>query len=340
MISTLKPRVAIYGIGQYGKKIARLALQKGLTIVAAYNRAGNKIGQDIGRLAGLERDVGVIVQDCNTANFEHLEADIGIVTMTNYLSQNLAAYKRFLNAGLNVLCHGTESYYPYGCNPDIAAEIDALAKNNNVTFTGSGIWDMSRVWAGIFLAGPCTEIKSLYHSSITDLTGQAGTRQACEGFGAGITVAQFYGMGLDTSLVAISYKTIPEHVLFALGYTITNTRVFVEPVVTDVPLDSAYMGRVIPAGACIGTRIVGEINTAQGVTARAEIELRLFKEGEVEHMFWSVDGMPRTRVRVERSDSADATAGCLFNRIPDVIAARPGIVLLSQLGPLKHTAMQ
>ena len=56
-------------------------------------------------------------------------------------------------------------------------------------------------------------------------------------------------------------------------------------------------------------------------------------------MFWSVDGLPHTRVRTEREDSAHATAACLFNRIPDVIAAPPGIVLISQMGPLKPTAL-
>jgi 2,4-diaminopentanoate dehydrogenase len=49
--------------------------------------------------------------------------------------------------------------------------------------------------------------------------------------------------------------------------------------------------------------------------------------------------LPRTRVRIERDDSAHATASNLFNRIPDVIAARPGIVLVSQLGPMQHTVL-
>jgi len=44
-------------------------------------------------------------------------------------------------------------------------------------------------------------------------------------------------------------------------------------------------------------------------------------------------------VRVERDDTSHATAACLFNRIPDVIAAPPGIVPVSQLGPLTHTAL-
>ena len=79
-----------------------------------------------------------------------------------------------------------------------------------------------------------------------------------------------------------------------------------------------------------------DVTTREGVTARAEIELRLFAPGEVEHMAWAVDGLPVTRIRTEREDSFEASAACLFARIPDVAAARPGIVLLSEMGPIRH----
>ena len=333
-----KPRIVIYGTGQYGQHVARFAVQKGWTIVAAYNRAGDKVGQDLGRLAGLGRDLGVIVQDCDTASFESLDADLGVVTMTNLLRVNLPAYERLMNAGLNVLCHGSEAYYPYGNDPVTAAQIDALAKQRGVTFTGSGIWDMSRIWSGILVAGPCTEIRSLFHSSITDVHGQALNAQQARQVGAGMTLAEFEAAGLHKSPIAKTYKTIPEHVLAALGYTITDARTAIEPVIFDVPVESALLGGTIAAGMCVGTRILADIETREGVTAHAEIDLRLFRPGEIEHMFWEVRGKPTSRVRIERDDSAHATAACLFNRIPDVIAAPPGIVLISQLGPLKTTA--
>jgi hypothetical protein len=66
----------------------------------------------------------------------------------------------------------------------------------------------------------------------------------------------------------------------------------------------------------------------------------MFLPGDVEHMFWDVEGTPRNRTRVERLDSAHATAGNLFNRIPDVIAARPGIVPVYEMGPLKTSAVR
>ncbi len=337
----LKPRIAIYGIGQYGAYIARFAVKKGWPIVAAFNRAGDKVGKDLGQVIGLGRDLGVLIQDCESGDYGALKekADIGVVAQTNLLRVNIVAHRRLLNAGVNVLCHGAESYFPYGNDPVLAAEIDALAQKNSVTFTGGGIWDMSRIWSGILVAGPCTEIQSLFHSSITDVTGQIVNKEQAYQIGVSFTVAQFMEKGLDKSPIAGAYKTIPQHVLSALGYTITSARSRVEPVVFDTPIENALMG-LIPVGDVVGSRIIGEIETKEGVSARAEIELRLFREGEVEHMFWAVnDGMPHTRIRVERDDSAHATAANLFNRIPDVIAAPPGIQLVSRLGPLKHTAL-
>ena len=52
MVNATKPRIVVYGTGFFGGLIARLALEKGWTIVAAVNRAGAKVGQDMGRSAG------------------------------------------------------------------------------------------------------------------------------------------------------------------------------------------------------------------------------------------------------------------------------------------------
>lgn len=334
-----KPRIVLYGIGQYGGYVARFAVEKGWPIVAAYNRAGPKIGQDLGRVIGLDRDIGVTVQDCDTASFDKLEADIGVVAQTNLLSVNFAAYERLMSAGLNVICHGAQSYYPHGCDPETADRIDALARARGVTFTGTGIWDMSRIWAGILVAGPCTEITSLFHSSITDCEGQTVNLEQARQVGIGMTVEEFEQQGMGLNPVAFSYKTIVELVLLKLGFDVTGSSVSVEPVVFDEAIPNPWSEQPIPAGICVGTRVVCETGTAQAVTGRAEIELRLFREGDVEHMFWSVDGKPRSRLRTEREDSAHATAACLFNRIPDVIAAAPGIALITAMGPVGTTAL-
>lgn len=329
------PRLVIYGTGQYGCHMVRLAHQRGWQIVAAFNRAGSKVGQDIGRLAGLDKELGVVVQDCDTADFSALDADIGIVTLSNLLSVNYDAHQRLLGAGLNVLCHGSESYFPQGCNPDRAAELDTLAKAKGVTFTGGGIWDMSRIWSGILLLGPCTQIRSLTHSSITDVHGQVASFEQAAFVGIGISPEVFYERGLHNAPFGASYKAICEQVLTAVGFEVVASRVEIEPVVYSRPITNPWSGEAIPAGTSVGTRIAGKVDTAQGVSATFNIELRLFFAEEEEHVFWSVDGTPRNELRNNRKDSDLTTAGCLFNRITDVINARPGVVTVSELGPLR-----
>jgi 2,4-diaminopentanoate dehydrogenase len=334
-----KPRIVIYGAGQFGQYFARLAVQKGLPIAAAFNRPGSKVGQDLGRLAGLDRDLGVAVQDAETANYDKIDADIALVSTSNSIRDNFPIYKRLIGAGLNVLCMAGEACYPQGTDPKLAEEIDALAKRNNVTFTGGGIWDVSRIWPGILAVGPCTELKSMYHRSITDISRQIISKKQAWELAVGITEKEFWDKGYGNNPIGVLYKTIPQHVFHALGYTVSNTTVRLEPVMFDVPVHLALFEEPIPVGQSVGTRIICDCETNEGVTAKAEIELRLFQKGEVEHMLWAVKGRPEISIRVERNDSAHATAGCLFNRIPDVVKAPPGIVLISQMGPLKHTAL-
>lgn len=336
-----RPRIAIYGVGQYGSMIARLATERGWPIVAAYNRAGPKVGQDLGRVAGLDHDLGLTIQDCETADYSRLDADIGVVTQRDLLSANMDAYRRLMNAGLNVACHGVQSYLPRSNDPALAAEIEALALKNGVTFTGCGIWDMSRIWAGILTAGPCTDIRSIHISSLTDPEGQCNSIEQIRQYCISLPVETFHERGIARNPAALAKKTIPEMVLRALGYTVVSSTATIEPVVYDVPVKTKFVpeGWFEP-GLVMGVRFRCETTTAEGATGTGLIDQRIFLPDDVEHMTWEIDGTPRNRMRVERLDSAHATAGNLFNRLPDVIAARPGIVPVYEMGPLRSTAVR
>ncbi len=335
--SARPPRIAIYGVGQYGALITRYAVEKGWPIVAAYNRDGLKVGQDLGRVAGLDRDLGVIIEDRKTADFTGLDADIGVVTHRDLLRANMRAYRGFMSAGLNVACHGGQSYFPQVTDPEIAEEIEALAQDNGVTFTGCGIWDMSRIWSGILTAGPCVDITKLHHSSLTDPQGQVRSLQPGSMINKPPEV--FYEMGMDKNPVLLGIRSIPELVLGRLGYTVATSNTTVEPVVYDVPVETFYVPEgYFEPGVCVGVRSRSEVITDDGVVATTLIEQRMFLPGDVEHMTWDIQGTPRNRLRVERLDSAEATAGNLFNRIPDIIAAPPGIVPVTELGPLTPSA--
>jgi 4-hydroxy-tetrahydrodipicolinate reductase len=336
------PRLVLYGIGQYGQMMVRLADKKGWPIVAAYNRAGAKVGQDIGRLAGLDRDYGVVVEDCDTADYSKLDADAAIVTLYDTVRENFTAHKRMLEAGLNVVCHGSESYYPQMADPAIAAEVDRIAKANNVSFVGTGVWDMSRIWSGLTAAGVCNKIHSLHNSSLTLLDPfgprillMTGVSKSPEWFYENIAQP-------DSPYGGHFYRFGPALILDALGLTVDNCTHRQEPYILDKPAWCEALGQEIPAGACAGLTAIIEVTTKEGVTATGAMESRIrLSDEDSEHTIWEIKGdLLSPKVRIERDNGHYMHGLSVFNRVTDAIAAEPGIQLISKLGPLRPLSIQ
>ena len=326
----MKPQVAIYGAGQYALESVRIMHRKGWDIVAAYNRAGEKIGRDIGELAGIE-PLGVLVEDCEEANYGSSGANIAIHSVADRLDYNWPGHQRLLGAGINVICHGGESNFPWGSRPELAGRLDELAKAHGVTFTGTGIWDYSRIWSGLLAAGSASELTGLVHRTLTN--GEAAGLELLKVCGGTLTLAEF--SELNEGLLAGIYKTVPHQVLWALGLEVTDVSEEREPILDSEPVFSNALGANIEPGICLGTRITTRVRTREGVNATSINELRVLKPGEKEHMVWEVQGRPETVIRVDRTDSMHSSAACMVNRVPDVLDAEPGIQVISQLGPIR-----
>ena len=326
----MKPQVAIYGAGQYALESVRIMHRKGWDIVAAYNRAGEKVGRDIGELAGIE-PLGVLVEDCEDADYGSSGANIAIHSVADRLDYNWPGHQRLLGAGINVICHGGESNFPWGSRPELAGRLDELAKAHGVTFTGTGIWDYSRIWSGLLAAGSASELTGLVHRTLTN--GEAAGLELLKVCGGTLTLEEF--SELNEGLLAGIYKTVPHQVLWALGFEVTDVSEEREPILDSEPVFSNALGANIEPGICLGTRITTRVRTREGVNATSINELRVLKPGEKEHMVWEVQGRPETVIRVDRTDSMHSSAACMVNRVPDVLDAEPGIQVISQLGPIR-----
>ncbi|MEO5598926.1 MAG: hypothetical protein ABIQ66_09940 [Novosphingobium sp.] len=333
------PRIALVGAGMFNGILSRQALKKGWPVTAVLNRAGEKIGKDWGPMTGLKQDIGLAVQDFAAVHPDTLDADIAVVAIGDRLSENLPVYRKLLGAGIDILCLGCESYFPHASNRDAAQEIDALAKANGATFTGTGTWDFSRIWPGIVMAGFTMSLERLHHASVTDFGREATYPKFV---GIGLTPGEFraaLGTTVDVAQTA-SYHLILQCVLHALGYDIADVSQNSEPVVLDHPIYCKGWDKWIEPGLSTGLRKHISVSTRQGVVATAQIDLRLVEPNERETMTWSIDGNPGVDFAVERrNNTAIATGACMLNRIPDILAAPPGIQTIMQLGPLKSTSL-
>ena len=332
-LAKVSPRIAIYGVGFIGKILTRFAVDKGWPVVAAYNRANEKVGRDLGQVAELGKNLGVVIEDADTADYASCKADIALIAITDRMAENMPAYERFLNQGINVLCHGGESYYPWFTNRDLTEKIERIAMENAVTFSGSGIWDSTRFWSGIIAAGPCVKIDAMEHYSLTDVARQG--LHMLPKLGTGMTVKEFDEKVRPSSLNALGvYPQILVAVLEKMGYNVTNVGDRIEPILYDEPFFCIALDKELAPGTCIGTRVAISAETREGLTATGNIELRAIAADEEEVMNWSIQGNPSFHLSLRREKSHLASASSLFNRIPNVLSAPPGISTLMDYGPL------
>lgn len=317
--------VLIYGAGAVGQAIAQLVRARGWRIAGAMNRAGAKVGRDLGDLAG-SPPIGVTVDDAATAEPGSYGAEIAIVAVSDWLAETIPVHRHLLRSGLNVICLGAETSFPAAVDETVAAEIDGLARANGVTLTGCGLWDTYRLSSLRLMTGPCTALRGICHHSITDVNR----------FGA--EVARLAGVGGDPGDVAGGgrsiYRVFLHQAVRSLGLTIAAVRERLEPIVSAQPIDCTVLDRTIVPGQVTGSRTVIEIDTREGVTARAEIDLRLTEPDEEEWIGWHIDGDPPVQLRLTGLDTGHATAASAACRIPDVIKAPPGLVTTDRLPPM------
>lgn len=321
--------VLIYGVGNVGKKVARLSADYGWPVIAV-NRSGEKVGRDLGVLTGVDTLRGSIVTDSASTDYASIWADVAVVAIHDRLENTFPHHRKLLEAGLNVICVGAESSYPSDIDPKVANEINSVAQANGVTFTGCGLWDTYRIWSIKTLTGPCTSIRGLRHCSVTDVNRFGG--EVAKLVRIGDNPKSFnQGKSMDRSI----YRVFLVQVVKSLGFTITHVEEHQEPVTLKVPVYCKSLERDIEPGLCAGMRTIIRVKTKEGLSATAEIDLRLTAGEEGEWMSWGVDGTPPVELRLSGLDTGHATASSVVNRIPDILSSPPGLVTVDQLSPMQ-----
>lgn len=337
-----KPRVIIHGCGKVGQRVASFCQLKGWPIVAAFNRAGPKVGQDLAKLAGLDQSLGVTVEDSAGLILQPGLGDIVVVATTdsNLLEPMWPTFEAYLSAGINVICHGSQPHNPFFDNPEIAEKIDHVARHHGVSFSGTSIWDVTRIWSGILAAGNSVEIERIVHRATSEPGRQNPAFET--GVGIGLTPEVFKQTfpGEAHPLHAALHGP-PVMVLKHLGCTVTDVTKSTELIILDADHYSPHSGTIYHADQIGGVRVIVNVATIEGVEGRCEVEYRLFDPGEEELMHWHIVGLPSTQITVSREDAADQSAASVFNRIPDVISAPPGIaeIFSAEMGPMTSTAL-
>ena len=135
-----KMRIIIMGCGIMGRRVAEALLPKqSFEIVGALDIDPELSGKDLGELFSAPRNTGVIIESDAESLFSRVKADAVVHTTLSHLSTVLPQIERCIQAGLNIVSTCEELSYPWKRHPELAAEIDRLAKEAGVTVVGTGI---------------------------------------------------------------------------------------------------------------------------------------------------------------------------------------------------------
>ncbi|MGN6169559.1 MAG: NAD(P)H-dependent amine dehydrogenase family protein [Solirubrobacteraceae bacterium] len=327
-------KAVVYGVGSMGSVATRMMLEKGVDIVGALARSPEKVGRDLGDVAGLGFETGVIIEDDPDRVLSSRQVDIAVIAVASYMSDMYEHLRRCAEHGVNAVTISEEALYPWNTSPMATAELDRLARRHGVTLTGTGHQDV--YWVNLV-----SMVLATAHR-IDGVTGRASWN--VDDFGPEVAKDQ----RVDTSVEDFDRWLAEAHrppsfgrntlgaLVEALGLSVAAQESTTRPEVAKQPVASKSLGITVDTGRVIGFTDVDTVRSNEGITLTFEMTGRLYLEGEADINDWTVAGEPELRLLNPAVPPGVTTCTQLVNRIPDVINAPPGFVTIEKLPPLRY----
>jgi 4-hydroxy-tetrahydrodipicolinate reductase len=318
------------GCGIMGRRVAEALMPKtSFEIVGALDVSPDLVGRDLGELFQQPQTTGIIIEDDAEALFARVDADALVQTTQSHLKTVLTQLEMGINAGLNIVSTCEELSYPWKRHPELAAQIDAMARQAGVTVVGTGInpgYLMDSL--PLALTSPCLRVDSIRVTRMMNsarrripFQTKVGTTMTPEEFRQKIEDGVITGhVGLLESINMIAS---------GLGWELDEaTELPPEAVIAQEPTESG-MGTV-PPGDVIGLKSVAyALKDGQKVITLEFIANAGVKE---EYDEIAIKGEPDIHEKILGGVHGDTgTVSMTINTIPKAVQAVPGLKVMSEL---------
>ena len=333
-------KVIIWGLGAMGGGMADMILQKkGIEIVGVAGR-GAKIGTSMYDYIKTERGdrPDVIIQAAEDV-IKPGAADIVLLCTDSFTKNAFPRLKFILEQGINVITSAEEMCYPAAQNPELAKELDEIAKANGVSVLGTGI-NPGHIMDSLVLimTGCMVDVEEITSRRVNSLSpfGPA----VMEEQGIGISVEEFMKRKADGSMAGhVGFAESVGMMAAGLGLSVSEFSQDMNPITTDVDRKSPY--GFAAAGSCAGVSMTAEAVLSNGMKVHMQHPQQIEPEqvGVQTGDYVIIKGTPS--VNMLNSPEVEGGLGTIamcVNMIPQVINADPGLVTMIDL-PLPRALM-
>ena len=343
-----KVKVVQYGTGKMSVYTMRYVYEKGGEIVGAIDVNPDVIGKDIGEIMGTEnKGVKVLALEEAEKMMQETKPDIAIVTTMSLFSDVEDALMLCAKLGINAITTCEEAFYPANSNPGATKKIDEMARQTGCTITGSGYQDI--YWGQLVssIAGSTQTIKKIKGSSSYNVE-DYGIALA-KAHGAGLTLEEFDKQVASVDRISDEERQeiinkgeyLPSYMWNVngwlcekLGLTVKSQTQKTVPQTYSEDIYSETLGMTVKAGDATGMSAVVTTETEEGITLETQCIGKVYSKDDFDKNEWTIEGEPTTTLVINRPSTVELTCASVVNRIPDVIAAKPGYLPTEQIGEL------
>lgn len=330
-----KVKVAIWGFGAMGSGMAKMILSKeGFDLVGVCDLYDKIVGKSIFDLLKIEnpQDHDVIINNKIDDLLDKTNPEIVLLATDSFTKGAYPKIKKIVEKGINVISTAEEMAYPMANEPELANEMDALAKKHHVSILGTGVNPgMMMDLLAVCISGVMDDVEDMEISRINSLSPFGKT--VMEEQGVGLSLEDF-NKRLEAGTMAghVGFKESVYMIAHGLGLEITDFQQDMKAIVTDIDRKSPY-GFAKKGDVC-GVEMSAKATLSNGKTLhmyhpqQIEPEMVGISTGD----FIKIKGKPEINLsNVPEVEGGIGTIAICVNMIPHVINSNPGLKTMIDL---------
>lgn len=312
-------RVFILGLGSIGTAVAQLMLEDThFQVCGAADTDATKAGRDLGLLLGRE-NMGIAVAGQAEEALAASAAEVVVHATGSYLPQVYDQLALCIEAGKHVVSSCEELAYPWAQYPQLAQELDSLARRRGVRVLGAGVNPgMAMDLLPILAAASTQGVRAIRVRRVVDLGQRRPQLQRKAGLG--LSPQEFAEAKREGRIGHVGLRESAHMVAEALGWVLQDVQETLTPVLANRYVRCGPL-RIAP-GQVVGIRHELEAK-AQGRTV-LHMELVMMAEPPEAMDAVEVEATPSLRLVVPGGLHGDVATASLLARWAWVVARYPG----------------